>query len=747
MDIQFILRILLRRKWLIVLAAVFCAALAFFWAGRKPNQYRATVVLATGIVNYKGINSDKDASFVQQYQVENAFSNLMDFARSRSSVKLLSIQMLMHDLEANLEGKGVAFRQPNMELFAFEQGKEDRDLLNLMRKINLDSISDPAFSQEFDFLLDRVSRAYGYDHDAIQRSLQMRRKGDTDNLLIEMIADQPQLAQFMANQFVKRFVTYYHNLSVREKRKNVAFYQKLAEDKKWAVDSIKAIKYEYLRQRGLPALGKQSEELVSSLSELEMARQKTIAKLQASREGYDRIQKHIDDRGSADAGETRNRVADKYAVAELSDRARELREQSLKSGGKNKDIERELAETNAELEEALRSGARNVGKSRQTDESRRTNEDLYKDKVNIDINRIEAEKSLGQIDREIGLLRGKLSAYVVNDEIASKLESEQKIAEEEFSKVNGQLIEARLALENSENRLIVIENAQLPEWSEPKRRSIITAFAGITGGVLATMGTLLLAFFDARVRNPELLKRFLGPLPTLGAIAATPVKGLDMGRIFGADAANPKSQQFRESLRRLRSMILQRDARIYLFVSTSPKRGKTFAMHALAFSLAANQKRVLLIDTNFKNPLPEAYIDLPTPRAEAINKVIREYRLDRVFSLKKKAETAADGPVHAVDVLGNTGSPLSPAEQLSGSDFGAFCRAFAADYDYVFLEAAALNDYSDALELTPYVDSSIAVFNAAFAISAADQSSIERLSDPAFKCIGAILTQVEPDQL
>ncbi|MFN4081953.1 MAG: hypothetical protein ACK4NS_13725, partial [Saprospiraceae bacterium] len=102
---------------------------------------------------------------------------------------------------------------------------------------------------------------------------------------------------------------------------------------------------------------------------------------------------------------------------------------------------------------------------------------------------------------------------------------------------------------------------------------------------------------------------------------------------------------------------------------------------------------------------------------------------------------------HCVDVLGNTGSPLSPAEQLSGSDFGAFCRAFAAHYDYVFLEAAALNDYSDALELAPFVDSSIAVFNAAFAISATDQSSIQRLSDPTFKCIGAILTQVEPDQL
>ena len=745
MDIQFLLRILMRRKWHIAAAAILCAVLAFIWAGRKPNQYRATVVLATGIVNYKGINSDKDASFVQQYQVENAFSNLMDFARSRSSIKLLSIQMLMHDLEANLAGKSVAFRQPNLQLYAFEQGREDRELLDMMRKINLDSISDPAFSQEFDFLLDRVSRAYGYDHDAIQRSLQMRRKGDTDNLLIEMVADQPQLAQYMANQFVKRFVTYYHNLSVREKRKNVAFYQKLAEDKKWMVDSIKAIKYEYLRQRGLPALGKQSEELVSSLSQLEMARQKTIAKLQSSREGYDRIQKYIDDRSSLDARETRDRVADKYAVADLNERARQLREESLKSGNKSKEVERELVEINAELEEAILSGARNVGKPRQADESRRTREDLFKEKVGMDIDRIEAEKSLGQIDREIGLLRGKLSAYVVNDEIANKLESDQKIAEDEFSKVNAQLVEARLALENSENRLIVIENAQLPEWAEPKRRSIITAFAGITGGVLSTIGVFLLAFLDMRVRNLELLKKYLGPLPVLGVIAATPVKGLDLGRVFGVDAANPKSQQFRESLRRLRSIILQSDARVYLFLSASPARGKTFAMHALAFSLAANQKRVLLIDTNFKNPLPEAYIELPTPRAQTINQIIREHRFERVFALKQAAPP--DTPQQPVDVLGNSGSPLSPSEQFTGLDFGALCQAFAAHYDYIFLEAAALNDYSDARELIAFADASIVVFNAAYAVSAADQGSIQSLSDPAFKCIGAILTQVEPDQL
>jgi uncharacterized protein involved in exopolysaccharide biosynthesis len=200
MDFTYLLNILLRRKWLILGAMAAAALGTFFFIGQKPARYKSGVVMATGIVNYKGINSDNSDAFVQQYQVENAFSNLLEFAQSRSAIKLVTIEMLQHDL-----GGQTAFRQPNPALPFTEQEKQS--LLQQLKEIKLDSLEDPSFSPDFDFLLDKVARAYGYDNDAILRSLAVKRKGQTDYLDIAVTTEIPALSQHLANAYARRFLT------------------------------------------------------------------------------------------------------------------------------------------------------------------------------------------------------------------------------------------------------------------------------------------------------------------------------------------------------------------------------------------------------------------------------------------------------------------------------------------------------------------------------------------------------------
>ena len=274
MDFGYLLRILARRKWLIAGAMLAAATATFLLIGMRPEKYRASVILATGIVNYKGINSDNSDAFVQQYQVQNAFSNLIEFVQSRSSMKILTIHMLKHDLSAgNNTTEKTRSGEANLKFSQFSQ-EEKNQLLAELSKISLDSINDPSFSQQFDYLLDKIARAYGYDHDALRRSLEVKRKGETDYLSIDIVTENAELSKYMANTFANRFLTYYHNLSVREKRKNVDTYTKLAAEKKFVVDSINNLRFEYLQAKGLPVLGKQSEELVGQITKLEIERQR-----------------------------------------------------------------------------------------------------------------------------------------------------------------------------------------------------------------------------------------------------------------------------------------------------------------------------------------------------------------------------------------------------------------------------------------------------------------------------------------
>ncbi len=741
MDIAYLLRILARRKWLILTAMLAAATITFLMIARKPESYKASVIVSTGIVNYKGVNANSSDGFVQQYQIENAFANLIEYAQSRSAIKLLAIDMLRHDLQARGSGTEKPYRQPNKKLVSFTDD-EEKTLLAQLVKINIDSISDPSFSQEFDYLLDKIARSYGYDHDAIHRSLSVKRKAATDYLSFEVVTEEPNLSRQMANLYVRRFMTYYQNISLREKRKSVENFTQVAADKKRVVDSIKVMYYNYLQSRGLAARGKQSEELATQLTALEMAKQRAEASQRSATESKGKIQQYMDDRSSTDAGETKSRVVDKSVTSEKLEKVRQLTQQSAQAGGKDPEVEAQLAEARTDLERTVRGSARTLGTPRQQDESRKTREELYKGKVDADLNRIDAEQSLAELNQRIGRVQSQLRMAVGDDEIASNLQSDQDRAEKEFDGVNQQLIDAKMKLENAENPLHVVENAQTPEWPEPNRQVLLSAFAAVVVGSFVIIGLFLLTYMDRSLQSPDLFKKFSSNLPLLGAVGRIPVKNLDLGQIFSGSADVPKYMAFRESLRKIRSQIIMSGHHVFLLVSAKAGEGKTFTLHGLAYSLAANNKRVLMLDTNFKTPLPEAYTDQATPNRAVINKVIRDNGLSDIFQEKTKA--GGDAEEHRVDIIGNTGLQKSPAELLVPEKFRQFLADLRVHYDFILLESAALNNYSDAHELAPYVDQVIAVFNARSVIGPADKDSLDYLRSLNGQFAGAVLTEVDP---
>lgn len=699
--------------------------------------------MATGIVNYKGINSDNSDAFVQQYQVENAFSNLLEFAQSRGALKLVTIGMLQHDFRAEKNNEK-PFRAANRRLSDFSDA-EKQNLADELLAIQLDSLTAPSFSPQFDFLLDKIARAYGYDNDALLRSLSVKRKGQTDYLDISVTTENPALSQYLANTYATRFIRYYYNLLVREKRKNVESYAKLTAEKKTVVDSISDLKFAYLKQKGLPVLGKQSEELVAQITKLELERQRAAAKKSAASESVSRIKKYESDRESRDAREVQSRLLDKNATVEQMERVRELTRKSAESGGKNADIEAELAEAKAELEDIMRSSARSQAKPR-SEEAKKTREDLYKERVSADLERIDAEESYSRTNNEIYALRNKLSAMVVSDEVFSKLQTDQNKAELEFDRVNDEYIKAKLTLENAENPLSIVQNAALPEWPEPSRRALLSIFAAIVAGTLAAIAIFLLAYLDNTIQTPELFKKYTNGLPLLGIVPAVPLKGFDPTAIFTAQKTDAARMAFRESLRKLRGTVVAatKGGRNILVTSTKNKEGKTFLALSLGHSLAFNNKRVLLLDTNFKSPLPESFADQPSENQRFLNDTLKKHGLDDVFQRKSKKAPEVEGGL--LDVLGNTGTQQSPAELLDENKFKAFLEDLGQRYDYVLIEAAALNQFSDGWELMPFADQVLAVFNAHSAIGQADKESVGRLHALGDKFAGAVLTEVTQAQ-
>lgn len=744
MDFSNLINIIARRKWLILGAMLVAAALTYTLIGMKPELYRSETVVSTSILNYKGIGDDGGSGgFVQPFQIENGFANLIEFIRSRATIKLMTIEMVRHDLGARASN-GQSFRQPNMALANFSD-EDARYVLTEINKIALDSLSeDLILNSDLEYKLDQIARAYGYDNDALLNSLTVKRKAATDYITVDFVTESPALAQHMANVFSKRMINYRYNILVREQKKNVNAYAQLVAQKKAVVDSIKNALFGYLYQRGLPNIGRQSEETVMQMSQLEMEKREAESRLRTATESMSRYQKYMEDKSGRGAGDTRSRVADKSLVQEKSNRVSQLTQKSLETGGKDEEVEAQLAEARREYDKAVRSTARTLGRAKTPETGAdATRDDLYQKKVDADIERISAQNSLDDINRRISSLNSRLSTLVSNDEVATTLSADQKRADDELATVNAQYIKAKLSYENTENPLHIVETARLPEWPEPNRQVLLSVFAAIVIGSLAVIALFLMAYFDNTLQSPEVLKQQTR-LPLLGSISAVPVKGLDLGRVFAANSPDsaPAYTAFREGLRKIRSNIILSGEHIFLIVSTQAKEGKTFAMHGLAYSLAANNKRVLMLDTNFKMPLPLQYTDQATPHHAMLNKAIKANGLSEIFREKRKASASPDEE-HLVDILGNSGLDRSPAELLKPEQFRQFLVDLREHYDYIFMEAAPLNLHSDAHELEPFADKVIAVFNASSTIKPTDKESLSYLQSLGDKCLGSLLTGVE----
>jgi hypothetical protein len=80
---------------------------------------------------------------------------------------------------------------------------------------------------------------------------------------------------------------------------------------------------------------------------------------------------------------------------------------------------------------------------------------------------------------------------------------------------------------------------------------------------------------------------------------------------------------------------------------------------------------------------------------------------------------------------------------LPPDQFKLFLDELGEHFDYIFLEAAALNQFSDEQELIPFADKVVAVFNANAVLNSRDKTSLDYLKGLGSKYGGSILAGVD----
>lgn len=295
-----------------------------------------------------------------------------------------------------------------------------------------------------------------------------------------------------------------------------------------------------------------------------------------------------------------------------------------------------------------------------------------------------------QLDAIIPPLRARVAALPPSERTASSDSLGTRLATLE-------------ALRSTNDPTITLETAATPPRSPASPRVKLTIIVGILAGlILGVGGAFGMQALDPRLRREQQLRE-LYSLPILARVPRDPA-----GR--KGNALDPKrlSPQTVEAFRTLRAMLMalhpdnEVGARSIFVTSPSVGEGKTTTSINLAYSLAQQGHRTILMEADFRRPTIGSTLGLAAPRIGIESVLVQQARLeDALFSVERYGE---DLKLLLVERAGDW-----MVDRLSLPTAGNIVREAAVSADYVVIDSPPLTEVIDALPLARLADDVVLV--------------------------------------
>jgi capsular exopolysaccharide synthesis family protein len=734
MDFGYLFNVLLRGKWLILAAIIAPAIAAYLYVNAQDRTYKSATTISTGLLDPVGINSEEATPYISSEMLDISFNNHVEKMQSESMKRLLSFKLLIHDLEGQVSPFRTLEEEESLEI----QTVNLNNLVSALKE-KIAVLDGSQFDRDMELNYLAVAKAYNYDRESIDDMLVVYRKGKTDLLGIDFETEDPFLSAYCASTLADLFLEVNKYEQEKTYLEDFEFAQNDTKKKKEILDSLRYTLNNYRTKHQLLDISKQAGGILGIKDDLESLLIESETNLLSSAESISTLDKYLSD---ADI----NIIKDKVKTINNNENIQyfEIQINILREDYIDNPDAKILAEIEA-LEEQKLSMMGKIADQESADMSN-INKDLTKDLLSTKIeNELVLASSRASKEAINKLLRKKNSeatTLLSHYSIVDKLTGDMNIASDAYDRAKDIENDKKVALDKAAYPLAIREKANVADEPQSSLKLVITAFSGVVGGTFATLALLMLAFMDNSLSNTHQFRKF-SDIDLIGTLNELKQKNVNLKELFGSELNNQPLEVFKESIRSLRHEIEQTNKKSFLFTSTKEQQGKTFLIIMLAHALTLKGKRILLIDTNFKNNSLTRMFDENNIKNKLTSRLLGEANLDTEFETKNANSSSTMFSMDNVDILGNRGGMSSPSELFAGKEFSKLLQNFTNTYDYIFLEGPALNKYADSKELIEYVDKVITVFSASNSVDAADKKSITYLQKLNGKLMGAVLNKLE----
>lgn len=721
MDLLHFTKVLLRRKWLILAVTALAMITTFLITRNAPKKYKAHARLSSGITEGNDeIFSLSDMQGKQKYEIEAKFRGMEELIQSPQVLSLVSYQLILHDLD-NTEP---------MRSLGTVRTKYSADEIRVARKrykTRLDSIQVLLSTDELERKHIDILRKMGYDDVSLTEDLIVKRIPGTDFISIEYESESPYLSALVVNTLCQEFIRFYNRSQASQARNSVSYFSQMLGEKKHDLDEKMQAWDAYRKAEGVSDVSNPAQDILTLVTELETEREKANQEVFSAERKLIEIDNYFAGSEKKPYLETEvTRSGNQVMI--LRNRLGRLNNKYVRMGFKAQGILDSLATTRRELAEEL---FQSVSEQYGTPDAERKR--LINQKIDSEL-RIEiARGRITSIDRELKRLGNQAGTFTVSEASPSSYGKEVELARDAYLTVLSKLNEAKMASQNATlGSVSQVEFVQPPDKPEPSRTLMLVVLSGLITGALCVFAIFLMEYLDTSIRYPSNFVAQTG-LKYLAPLNRLTNTNLDLVSLFNETHKNPSLENYKQLLRKVRHEIIEEGPKTLLITSTKSDSGKTSLLISLAYSLSLSGKRVLIIDTNFKdNSLTQI-----TGASPSLEKYIKK-------DMPRKA-LISTSVFKGVDVIGCEGGNFSPAEVLDAEDFENLLIELSENYDHILMEGAPLNKYADSQELSRFAAKVLPVFSATTSIDAADLASIEYLKslEAEGKLMGSVLNKVE----
>jgi capsular exopolysaccharide synthesis family protein len=277
-------------------------------------------------------------------------------------------------------------------------------------------------------------------------------------------------------------------------------------------------------------------------------------------------------------------------------------------------------------------------------------------------------------------------------------------AEERYNKLNDVLNSARVLTVRPDNAPVeLVSSPTDPALTFPEPEVVIP-FTAVLLIAIVVGGVFLKETLDQRIKSPEDLKQIQG-CELLGMLPDAAEDPSGQTRMEGAVEYNPTglmAECFRQIRASLLAQVERRGLRTILFVGAQAQAGTSVVVSNLAVSLAANGKKVLLIDANCRRPSQHRLFN--APEAPGLAEVIAG-----VTPLEQAIFNAQSAKIDLL--VAGSKDRISP-DLFDRQAFLDLLRRLEPRYDVILLDAPPAILTSEASILIKHVDGVVLVVRA-----------------------------------